>query len=59
MPAFKAFVNSPNDTTSAPKPNFFISFNSFKLAFALTAKHTIGFKLLKFCLKLFIFSFNF
>ena len=51
MPAFKALINSPIETTSAPKPNFFISFSRYKLGLDLTAKQINGFKILKFFLK--------
>ena len=39
---FKANINSPLDTTSAPNPNFEISFKILILLFALTAKHISG-----------------
>ena len=55
---FSAAINSPFDTTSAPKPNFAISFNIFKLLFALTEKHINGFIVLKFFLKFKTFFFS-
>ena len=58
-PAFKANISSPFETTSAPKPNFLISLIIFTLVFDFTEKQINGEKDLKFCLKLFIFSFNF
>ena len=56
IPDFKALINSPIETTSAPKPNFPISFSSSLLGFAFTAKQISGFIFLKFFLKFFTFS---
>ena len=58
IPAFKAIISSPIDTTSAPKPNFFISLNKLKLLLDLTEKQIRGENDLKFLLNLFIFSFK-
>ena len=56
IPALRANINSPIDTTSAPSPNFFISFIKFKLVFDLIAKQINGDMDLKFFLKSLIFS---
>ena len=56
IPALRANINSPIDTTSAPSPNFFISFIKFKLVLDLIAKQINGEMDLKFFLKSFIFS---
>jgi hypothetical protein len=44
IPALIAIFNSPTETTSAPHPSFFISFNRFTLALDLTEKHNSGLK---------------
>ena len=38
-PASKAFLNSPPETISIPKPSFTRIFNKFKFELALTEKH--------------------
>jgi hypothetical protein len=43
-PALRAIFNSPIETTSAPHPSFFISFNRFTLSLDLTEKHNSGLK---------------
>ena len=58
MPAFKANINSPTETTSAPSPNFFISRIKFTLVLDLIAKQIKGEKDLKFFLKFSILSFS-
>ena len=50
--AFKATINSPLDTTSAPKPNLPIKFKIFEFEFDFTEKQINGFISLKFFLKL-------
>jgi len=40
--AFKAFNNSPAETTSAPEPIFFNSLSKFIFELDLTEKHTSG-----------------
>jgi hypothetical protein len=57
IPALSAFINSPKDTTSAPRPNFAISLIKFTFVFDLIAKQIKGEKALKFFLKLLIFFF--
>ena len=47
IPAFIAFIISPLETTSAPQPKFFISFNIFTFEFDLTEKQIKGFIFLK------------
>ena len=42
MPAFRAFIISPIETTSAPNPNFLISLIRLMFGLALIAKHTSG-----------------
>ena len=42
IPAFRAIINSPIDTTSAPNPNFLISFMRFMLALDFTEKQING-----------------
>ena len=59
IPAFIALMSSPIETTSAPKPNFFISFSKYKLGLDFTAKHIKGSKLLKLFLKFRILFFSF
>ena len=58
IPALSAFINSPIETTSAPRPNLPISLIKFTLVFDLIAKHIKGENDLKLFLKLLIFSFN-
>ena len=58
MPTFKARVNSPIETTSAPNPSLRISFNNTLLAFDFTEKQINGFTDLNIFLKELIFSFN-
>ena len=55
IPALRAFINSPIETTSAPRPNFLISLIKFTLVFDLIAKHINGENDLKLLLKLLIF----
>ena len=43
IPAFKAFIISPIDTTSAPQPIFFISLSKLTFEFDFTAKQIKGF----------------
>ena len=57
IPAFKAIINSPIDTTSAPNPWFFIILKIFILQFDFTEKQIKGFIYLKLFLKLLIFCF--
>ena len=47
IPAFKAFNNSPTETTSAPAPSFPKILSMETLLFDLAAKQTIGFVFLK------------
>ena len=42
IPAFVDFNSSPIDTTSAPEPIFFNSFNKARFEFDFTEKHIIG-----------------
>ena len=58
-PAFKAFIISPLDTTSAPQSKFLISFIIFTFELDLTEKQIKGPILLKWFLKLIILFFNF
>ena len=51
MPALRANINSPLDTTSAPSPNFFISFIKLILVFDFIAKQISGENFLKYELK--------
>ena len=55
--AFKALINSPFETTSAPKPNLLIWLKIFKLELDFTEKQIKGFIVLKFFLKLLILLF--
>ena len=48
-----AIINSPIDTTSAPRPNLPISFIKLIFVLDLTEKHINGEKDLKFFLKIF------
>ena len=59
IPDFRAFINSPIETTSAPMPNFPISRNNALFGFALTAKQVKGLIFLKLFLKFFIFFLSF
>ena len=59
IPDFNDFINSPIETTSAPKPNFPISPNKVLFGFDFTEKQIIGFIDLKFSLKFKILCFNF
>ena len=58
MPALRAIISSPIETTSAPKPNFLISLIKFTLVLDLTAKQINGENDLKLFLKLLILSLN-
>ena len=43
IPAFKALINSPIETTSAPNPRLPISFNKILFGFDFTEKQIRGF----------------
>ena len=51
IPAFVAFNNSPTDTTSAPEPIFFNSFNKVRFEFDFIEKQIIGLIVLNALLK--------
>ena len=51
IPAFKAFSNSPDETTSAPEPNFPKNLKIKILELDFTEKHIKGLIFLKFFTK--------
>ena len=59
IPALSDAYNSPFETTSAPRPSFFISFNNEILELDFTEKQTKGLISLKAFLKFSIFSLKF